>query len=95
MPVYAEEITVSDSETDIGLPKAEEIIPPEVSELLSQNGISLFEGNVSDNVFSFIISVISSVFYFCNNILMFSSRLQINPYYSADAAHKHTSYEHK
>lgn len=61
MPVYAEEITVSDSETDIGLPKAEEIIPPEVSELLSQNGISLFEGNVSDNVFSFIISVISTV----------------------------------
>ncbi len=60
-PAYAKEITVNDSEYDIDLPSSEEIIPSEVTEILSQNGVSLIEGNVSENIFAFILSVLSSV----------------------------------
>lgn len=60
-PVYAKEITVNDSETDTELPSAEEIVPPEVTEILTQNGVSLIDGNVSENIFAFILSVLSGV----------------------------------
>ncbi len=58
LPVHAEEIIVSDDdESDIL--SADEYIPNELTEILSQNGISVSDENISDNLFSFILSVIS------------------------------------
>lgn len=56
-PIYAKEITVNDSDVGTELPSVEEIMPPEVTEILSENGVS----ELSDNIFSFVLSVLSGV----------------------------------